>query len=525
MVLLRQVLGQWIGKVLGPGRSRIDLSANKKRWGIVGNGNTARYRGDDKVKMIIGGQKKDSSDGKTIEIFNPATKELIDTVPSATIEDIDSALAIAQEGKKVWKNTPLSERGEILIKYAAALEEKKKELATLLSIETGKVIRETTAEVDVAISVFKGYVEKANHFYGITMPDQQPGRERDVIFTRREPLGIIACIIPFNYPIDIFGHVVAPALAAGNAVIVKPSSDNPLTLIKAVELLLECGVPGSVAQILPGKGSVVGNWLSSSPKIDAVCFTGSTESGISTATNTAKNLLPSFLELGGNDALIVLEDADIEWAVKETVRGRVRNAGQTCCAGKRILVQNSIKEVFTEKLIPAIEKIKVGNPLDWENDMGCLINEAAAIEIEGMVKKTIMQGAKCILGGNRYDGTFFPPTLLVDVTKDMDIADDLEVFGPVFPIIGFDSMEEAVEIANQSQYGLSGGVITRDLGKAMKVAAAMECGAVVINGSGNFRSPEMAFGGYKMSGMGREGVSCTLDEMTQVKTIVLKNVL
>jgi succinate-semialdehyde dehydrogenase/glutarate-semialdehyde dehydrogenase len=348
--------------------------------------------------------------------------------------------------------------------------------------------------------------------------------ERDVIFTRREPLGIVVCVVPFNHPASLYTQKIAPALAMGNAIIIKPASHNPLTVIRLTELLLEAGVPGNVAQVVTGSGSVIGDHLVSSPRIDAITLTGSTEVGITVAEQAAKHLHHVYLELGGNDPLIIFDDVDVEKAVDEVVVSRAYNAGQTCASSKRIIVQNSIRQAFTEKLVKKLGDLRIGDPLDPQTDIGCLITEKAALDVQRQVKHTVEQGARCILGGAPYDRTFFPMTVLVDVTPNMDIAKDLEVFGPVFPIIGFDTAEEAIEIANSSIFGLMGGVMTGDYKKALKIATALECGGVVINGSGNYRPPELAFGGYKMSGLGREGVSATLEEMSQLKSIVLKGV-
>lgn len=477
------------------------------------------------MKMNIGGQKVDSPDSKTIEVINPATQELIDTVPSATKEDMEKCLGIAQEGKRIWASTPLYERARILNKYADAVEEHKEELAKLQCREMGKIIGECEFEIGAAAKIFRGFIERANHLYGETLPDNQGGIEGDIIFTRREPLGVIACVVPFNYPVELYAHKVAPALITGNAVIVKPASDNPLVVIRLVELLIECGVPGSVAQVITGRGSVVGEYLIPSFKIDAVSLTGSTEVGIDVMMKSAQALHRVFLELGGNDALIVFEDADLELAVDEAFAGRIQNAGQTCCACKRFVVHGSIKDKFTNMLVEKLSRLVKGDPMDRNTQIGCLINEKAAKEVEEQVNFTVKQGAKCIYGGKRYNYAFYEPAVLSGVTADMDIAKDMEVFGPVFPIIGFELAEEALAIANNTKYGLAGGVITRDINRALKTASKMNCGTVVINGSGCYRHMDHAFGGYKMSGLGREGISTTLEEMTQVKSYVLKGIL
>ncbi|MGE5542750.1 MAG: aldehyde dehydrogenase family protein [Bacillota bacterium] len=329
--------------------------------------------------------------------------------------------------------------------------------------------------------------------------------------------------MPFNYPLILSTQKIAPALAAGNAVIVKPSSQNPLTLIRMVELMLECGVPANALQIVTGKGSSIGKWLVATPKINAVSLTGSTEVGKEIAGYAAPFLHRVFLELGGNDAMIIFDDADLGRVLDEAM-SRVWNSGQTCMAPKRFIVQKRIKDEFVAGLVGRLSKVVMGDPLDRNTQMGTLVSEAAAAKVEEQVHLTMKQGASCIHGGKR-NGAFFEPTVLINVTPEMDISRDMEVFGPVFPVIEFETSDEAVRIANNTMYGLSGSVFSSDIAKAIKTASEMESGTVVVNGSGFYINSALPFGGYKMSGLGREGVSCSLEEMTQVKTYALKSIL
>lgn len=311
----------------------------------------------------------------------------------------------------------------------------------------------------------------------------------------REPIGIVACIIPFNFPCDLYDQKVAPALMMGNAAIVLPSSDNPLTLMKLTEMLVEAGVPNGAIQCLTAPGSV----------------------------KAAANLTHTALELGGNDAFIVLDDGDVDLAVEELIWGRMYNTGQVCCASKRFLIHNSLKDEFAKKAVARISRLKVGMPADETTQVGCLISEKAAVKVEEQVKKTVEQGGRILLGGKRK-GAFYEPTVITDVPKTADVAVDMEIFGPVVPIIGFDTDEEAIEIANKSIFGLSSCVFSRDQKRAFKVASKMEAGGAVINGASFFRAFEQPFGGWKHSGIGTEGVFSTFDEMTLSKTIVLKNI-
>lgn len=477
------------------------------------------------MKMLIGGEWVNSSDNQVMEVRNSATWELIDTVPVATLADVERAIQIAQKGKEVWGNTPVHERSRILSKAADEIDRRRGELANLLTTEMGKIIREATPEIAVAAKIYKGFGQRMCSLYGETMTDYQPGTEKDIIFTRREPLGVIACIIPFNYPVELCAQKVAAALAAGNAVIIKPASDNPLTVTTVAGILLEAGVPGSAIQVLTGSGAQIGAALTESPLVNGVSLTGSTEVGISVAKSAANTLKHVFLELGGNDPYIVFEDADIAFAVEGAVAGRVQNAGQTCCAPKRFIVQNSIKDAFIACALERLKKVKTGSPLDFATDLGSLISPKAAETVEKQVQATVAAGAKLLCGGKRYDTTYFEPTLLGGVTPEMDIARNMEVFGPVIPVIGFDTPDDAVRIANNTIFGLQAGVITKDMRLALTTASRLQCGGVVINGSGNYRDVDQPFGGTKMSGMGREGIACTLEEMSQVKSYILKNVL
>jgi succinate-semialdehyde dehydrogenase/glutarate-semialdehyde dehydrogenase len=477
------------------------------------------------MKMLIGGQWADSSDGKVIEVVNSATQEPLDTVPSATASDIGRALEYARQGKARWAATPQHERSRILQRAADMIESRKEELAVGLTIEMGKIIRESRPEIACSAQIFRGFAEQANHLYGETMSDYQYGSENDVIFTKHQPLGVVACISPFNYPAELCSHKMAAALAAGNAVIVKPASDNPLIILKLVEICLEAGVPGDAIQCVTGRGAAIGGILAESPLVSAVTLTGSTDVGLSVARAAAGTLKRVFLELGGNDPLIVFEDADMELAVREAVRGRVQNSGQTCCAPKRFIVQNSVKREFAERALALLKTVRLGSPLDEATELGSLISAGAAQAVEEQVRRTAGQGAEVLCGGHAYDQSYFEPTVLDGVTGEMDIARDMEVFGPVMPIIGFDAMDEAVRISNASCYGLQGGVFSRDNKKAFQTAMALECGAVCINASGNFRNVDQPFGGWKMSGVGREGISVTLKELKQEKSFVMKGVL
>jgi len=477
------------------------------------------------MKMIIDGKQVDASNGEVIEILNPATGAVIDTVPAATEEDVARAVTAAVQAQKIWNDVPMHQRGAILTKFVALAKARKEELAQVLSQETGKTISEARGEIANIFISFPAFIERAKHLYGEVIPQGiEKNQENHIQLTFREPIGVFACIIPFNFPCDLFDQKVAPTLLAGNAAIVKPSTDNPLTLCMLTQLLVEAGVTPGAIQILTGRGSQVGNWLTSNPDVHGITFTGSTEVGIETYKTAAGHLAHIALELGGNDAFIICEDADLDLAVEETIWGRMYNTGQVCCASKRFIVHNSIKEDFTWKLMDRVKQIKTGDIADDATEIGCLISEKAAIKVEEQVNLTVEQGGRIVHGGNRH-GAFYEATIIADVPKTADVARDMEIFGPVVPIIGFDTVGEAIEIANASIFGLCGCVFSRDAKTAWNVARKLECGGAVINGASFFRSFEMPFGGYKYSGIGTEGVLSTFDEVTRTKTIVLKNII
>ncbi len=477
------------------------------------------------MKMLIGGKAVDASNGASIDVINPANGAVVDTVPAATAEDVAQAVACAKAAQKEWAKVPVHQRVEIMYKFISLVERDKEDLARTLSNETGKCISEARAEIANIPIAFKAFSERAKHFYGQTIPEgMEAGQEKTILVVKKEPLGVVVAVIPFNFPCDLFDQKVAPALLTGNACIVKPSTDNPLTLCKLSHLMNEAGVTPGAIEIVTGRGGTVGTALTTNPDVDLVTLTGSTEVGIETAGHCAKNLTHVALELGGNDAFIVMEDGDVDLATDELIWGRMYNTGQVCCASKRFLVHKSRVEEFTKKAIEKISKINRADPATDEAEMGCLISEAAAIKVEQQVDLTVKQGGKILLGGKR-NGAFYDPTVIGDVPKTADVAKDMEIFGPVVPIIAFETEEEAIEIANASKFGLCGCVFSENMRTAARVANALECGGAVINGASFFRSFEMPFGGYKHSGIGTEGVLSTFNEMTHTKSVVLKNIL
>lgn len=476
------------------------------------------------MKMLIGGKFIDSSDGAKMDVVNPATGKIVDTVPAGTLEDLDKAISLAVEGQKEWNAVPLHERLRILEKYACLMEESVEEISKVMCEEGGKPIEQCRTEVYANAAIFRIYCAAAYTFYGKTLPyNGEPRSQGDVVMTIHEPLGVFANIVPFNYPCELAAHKLAPMLVTGNSVVLMPSSKTPRSAIMIVDRLYRAGVPANAICCVTGKGSLIGATAAVDPRVAAVSFTGSTGVGISLAETCAKTLRPVFLELGGNDPLIIFDDADYEKVLNETVAGRIVNAGQTCCASKRFIVQKGIFDKFAKDLVARLSAVKVGNPADPSVEMGPCVREADAKEVERQIKLTIEQGGELLLGGKR-NGAFVEPTV-IKVPKDVDIARDMECFGPVWPLIPFDTMDDAIEIANNTIFGLSSGVITSNVQVAMKVANRIEAGSCIIGGSGNYRLAHQPFGGYKYSGVGREGAVSTLEEMTQQKTIAFKGIL
>jgi acyl-CoA reductase-like NAD-dependent aldehyde dehydrogenase len=475
------------------------------------------------MKMLISGKGVDSSNGEVIAVENPFNGQKIDTVPSATKEDVDRAIAEAVKAQKVWNAKIIRERASILRRFLELLTRDRDKLAAKLTEETGKPVFDSYGEIDSVYMTFESAIEIVKHQYGKTMPmGIEGGYDDDLQVTIHEPLGVIACIVPFNFPAALWAFKAGPALMAGNAIVVKPATYNPLTVLMLMNLLVEAGVTPGAVQCITGRGSSVGNWISDNPAVAQINLTGGVNAGKEIARHTAENLTPYKFELGGNDPLIICEDCDMDLAVNEA-GDKTRNAGQCCSGAKRFIVHESIKDEFVRRLIEErLKTVKEGDLMDMTTDYGVLISEKAAEEVDHQVQLTIEQGAKLVYGGVRR-GAYYMPTVLDNCTIDMDVCRDMEIFGPVFPIFTFKTLDEAIEIAEATDYGLSSGVITNNFQDAMKVAATLKAGMVAVNGSGGFRAQELPFGGgKKMSGNSRECMSSVLEEVTQEKSIIFR---
>jgi acyl-CoA reductase-like NAD-dependent aldehyde dehydrogenase len=477
------------------------------------------------MKMLIDSQWVEASDGNWQEIRNPGTDDVIDRVPVATLQDAETALQAAQRGKEAMGRLPAYKRSAILFRIAEAMEANKAALSELLARENGKPIQQTREEVAAAIRIYRGFAEEAKRILGRVVPmDAVPGQERHFAVTIRQPLGVVAAIVPFNYPVELCAHKDGAALAAGNAVIVKPPSDCPLTLLKIAALMEEAGLPKAAHQVITGPGELIGEFLAQSPGIQMVTVTGSTEVGINISQLAAQHLKKVHLELGGNDATIVCADADVEKAAEAVVLGRLaRGNGQICCAVKRIFVDAQVYDRFAEILTERAKALKVGDQLAEDTDVGPLITEEAAKKVEAVINDAIKAGATLTTGGHRHNA-FIEPTVLTDVPPQADLFRQ-ETFGPVAPLVAFQDVEEAIKMANDTPYGLQAAVFTQDISRAFDIAYRLEVGGVIINWSSAIRVESLPFGGIKMSGHGREGLHDTLDEMTEQKIILLHDAL
>ncbi len=477
------------------------------------------------MKNIINGEYCDASDQSVMEIVNPYTGEVVDYVPNSTEKDVNLAVQAAKRAQKKWAQVPVYKKVEILNKFLDLVDENSLDIATTLSVETGKPLKEAIAEVGNIRIGFTGFMEKAKHLYGQVIPaGTEAGQDNTIQITVREPLGVIVAIIPFNFPLDLFDQKVAPAILAGNSIIVKPPYQNPTAIIKVSALLHKAGLPDGVVQVLTGDGVKTGVPLCLHKDVHGITFTGSAAAGKSVYQNAATHYAHATLELGANDAFIVLDNADVDLAVEEVIWGRMYNAGQVCCASKRFLVQRGVLKEFESKVVDRLSKLVVGDPMDKNTDMGPLVTKAACEKVASQVKKVVAQGGRILLGGQSH-GAIYEPTVITDIPSNADVAKDDEIFGPVVSIIPFDKVEDAIKIANQSSYGLGGCVFSKDLKLATQIATKLESGGVVINGASFHRSFEMPFGGYKMSGIGTEGVMTTFDHVTTIKTVTLKNIL
>ena len=476
-------------------------------------------------KNLINGEWMPSASGEYLETYNPSTGEVLGRIARSGEEDVSRAVTAARERfeSAEWQDMALADRGRILLKIAAGIRERQEELARIESSDTGKPLSQGRTDVQVAARYFEYYAGLADKITGTTIPIG-----KGVIdFTIREPWGISAQIVPWNYPIQIGCRGIAPALAAGNCVVVKPATEAPLTLLQVGAIATECGLPPGALNIVTGRGPEAGTALASHPDINHLTFTGSLEVGVMVMEAAAKNIVPVTLELGGKNPNIVFADADLDGALPVVTRAIIQNAGQTCSAGSRLLVEEKIYGQFVDRVKDRFQSIKIGPSLE-DPEMGPLISEAQRKTVLGYMDVCRKEGVKVAVGGEAprdpslpANGYYFLPTVLDDVPIEATVFTE-EIFGPVLTVTPFKEVDEALKLANASPYGLVGAVWTGDISKAHYLAAKIRAGQIFINTYGAGGGVEMPFGGYKKSGFGREKSIEAINAYTQVKNVAIR---
>ena len=470
-------------------------------------------------RMLIGGEWVGSSDGAEIEVLDPSLGEPVASVPSASVEDALAAVDAAEQAAASWSATSPRQRGEILRRSFEMMIERADELASLIVLEMGKTFKESKAEITYAAEFFRWFSEEAVRNDGsITLA---PAGDKRIIAIG-QPIGISLLITPWNFPAAMATRKIGPALAAGCTVILKPASDTPLTALAVASLLGEAGVPPGVVNVVPSRrSSEVVPTLLADPRVRKLSFTGSTEVGRVLLGQAAESIVSTSMELGGNAPFLVFEDADIEAAVEGAMIAKMRNGGQSCIAANRMLVHESVADEFSKAFAAAMSKVKVGPGMDPEVDLGPLINRSAVEDMTESVQIASDFGSRVLAGGHAPDrpGFFFEPTVLAEVSADAPVL-SREIFGPVAPIVTFSTEEEAVRLANDTDYGLAGYFYTRDLNRAWRVAEALDYGVVGIN-EAVLSSEAVPIGGFKESGIGREGSRYGVEGFVEIKQVTI----
>ena len=467
------------------------------------------------MKMYVGGAWTEGSARTAVR--NPFDDSIVDTVPVAAPAEIETALASAVRGARVMKAMPAHRRAEILAAASLALRARAEEFAVVLTREMGKPIAESRGEVGRAAQTLLLASEEAKRVTGEMIPlDAAPGGDGKLGFTVRIPCGVVLAITPFNFPLNLVAHKVAPAIAAGNAVIVKPATNTPLSALKLTELLLDAGLPPEGIQCVTGGGATVGKQLCTDERVRKISFTGSRDVGAG-IMNIA-GLKRVTMELGSNSPLIVMPDADVTQVAAATAATGYANAGQSCISTQRVLVDRKIYGAFLDSVTPMVEAISTGDPLEESVKMGPMISEAEAERVRSWVEEAVHGGARLVVGGER-DGAIHRPTLLADVDPMLRISRE-ELFGPAVAVTTFGGIDEAIALANDSKYGLGAGIFTENIRWAMEFVRRVESGNLMVNWAPNWRSDLMPYGGLKDSGIGKEGPKYAVQEMTETKMVV-----
>ncbi|MGH7834786.1 MAG: aldehyde dehydrogenase family protein [Candidatus Binatia bacterium] len=467
------------------------------------------------MRMFVASEWTDKP--KKIEVRNSYDNSFVDTVPKGEASDVERALAYAEKGAKVMAKLSGYERWKILRKAADLMAARNPELGQTISKEEGKVIAEGRGEASRAVETMMGSAEEAKRIHGETVPlDGDPTGSKKLGFTLRVPCGVVAAISPFNFPLNLVCHKVGPALAAGNSVIVKPASDTPLSALKLTEILLEAGLPPEGIQCVTGSGGEIGDLLVKDRRVRKVTFTGSREIGERICHMAGIKKVT--MELGSNSPLIIMPDADLDKVAAAVAVTGYGNAGQTCISTQRVLAASKVYGDFLDALKPKVEALTTGNQLDEKSKVGPMVKESEAVRVENWINEAVAGGARLAAGGGRR-GAIYLPAVVADVKPDMRISRD-ELFGPAVGVTPFDTIEEAIALANDSVYGLAAGIFTENVEWAMKFAREAEAGNLHINWGPQWRVDLMPYGGLKDSGFGKEGPRYAVEEMTELKMVV-----
>lgn len=472
-------------------------------------------------KCYINGEWVAAKSGETFDVTNPATGEVLASVPKCGAAETHKAITDAKAAQKLWAAKTAKERGSIIRRWRDLMIENQEDLARLMTAEQGKPLKEAMGEIVYAASFFEWYAEEAKRVYGDIIPANEADKR---ILVMRQPIGVVGAITPWNFPSAMITRKAGPALAAGCTMVVKPAEDTPLSALALAELGEKAGLPKGVFNVVTGVAQDIGGALCESPDVAKISFTGSTAVGKVLLRQCADTVKKLSLELGGNAPFIVFNDADVDAAVEGAMASKYRNTGQTCVCANRIYVQAGIYDDFAKKLAAAASELKVGAGLDGDSDQGPLINQAAVEKVESHVEDAVSKGAKVLIGGKRHDkgGTYFEPTVLTNVTSEMKVSNE-ETFGPLAPLFKFENEEDVVYLANNTRFGLASYFYTKDISRAFRVAEALEYGIVGLN-TGIISTEVAPFGGVKESGLGREGSKYGIDEYVEMKYVCLAGV-
>ena len=466
----------------------------------------------------LNGQWAAADNGETFPVDNPATGEHVGVVPRMGAAETERAIDAANAAGPAWRALTAKARAALLQAWLQQIQQHAEDLAVLMTVEQGKPLAEARGEVAYAASFIEWFAEEAKRLYGETIPSPLADRRLLVL---REPIGVCAAITPWNFPLAMITRKVAPALAAGCPIIVKPAESTPLSALALAVLAERAGIPGGVLQVLTGDPRAIGGALTTSPVVRKLSFTGSTEVGRLLYAQSAPTIKKLSLELGGNAPFIVFDDADLDAAVQGAMASKFRNAGQTCVCANRLYVHDKVYDAFTAKLVEAVQGLKVGNGLEPGVTQGPLIDRAALAKVEDHIDDAVTRGARVLTGGRRADlgKTFFEPTVLADVPADAKVARE-ETFGPLAPVFRFHTDEEVIALANNTEFGLASYFFSRDVGRIFRVAEALEYGMVGVN-TGMISNEVAPFGGVKQSGLGREGSRHGIEDYLVTKYVAL----